>query len=65
MRIFKFVLLTLIRLAFVGVLKAVLFVYILFHPDGPLGALTRGRRTGDTFSNAVEKVAQTSDEFIP
>ncbi len=68
MRIFKFVLLSLIRLALVGVLKAVLFVYILSRPEGSLVAIARGRdsRTGDTFSHAVRKtgVAPTSDEFI-
>jgi hypothetical protein len=68
MRIFKFVLLTVIRLALVVVLKAVIFVYMLSRPEGPLVAITRGRdsRIGDTISNAVQKagVAPTSDELI-
>jgi hypothetical protein len=57
MRIFKFVLLTVIRLAFVAILKAVIFVYMLSRPEGPLVAITRGRdsRRGDTFSNAIQK----------
>ncbi|MGH6841804.1 MAG: hypothetical protein ACREDV_06885 [Methylocella sp.] len=36
MRIFKLVLLTVIRLALVVVLKAVIFVYMLSRPERPL-----------------------------
>jgi hypothetical protein len=68
MRIFKFVLLTVIRLALVAVLKAVIFVYMLSRPEGPLVAVRRGgdSRIGNTFSNAVQKagVALISDERI-
>lgn len=65
MRIFKLVLLTVIRLAVVAVLKAVIFVYMLSCPEAPLVAIARrrDRRVGDTFLDAVQKagVAPTSD----
>ena len=50
MNVFKFVLLTSIRFAFVVVLKAVLFVYTLSLSDGPLVGITPecDSRTGDT-----------------
>jgi hypothetical protein len=36
MNIFKLVLLSSLRLAFFGVLKVALFIYIIFVPDSPL-----------------------------
>jgi hypothetical protein len=57
MNSFKLVLLSSLRLAFVGVLKVALFVYILFLPDSPLvGIAPEGdRRTGNTAANAAQE----------
>jgi hypothetical protein len=55
MNILKLVLLTLFRLAFFGVLKVVLVVYILFLPDSPLAGVAQedDGHTGDT-ANAAQ-----------
>jgi hypothetical protein len=72
MNIFKLVLLSSLRLAFFGVLKVALFVYIPFLPDSPLvGIPPEGdRRTGNTAANAAQEAGVTPrslrrDAFSP
>jgi hypothetical protein len=61
MNIFKLVLLSSLRLAFFGVLKVALFIYIIFVPDSTLvGVAPDGdRRAGDTASNAAQGAGVT------
>ncbi|MGH6794757.1 MAG: hypothetical protein ACREDD_00025 [Methylocella sp.] len=67
MKVFKLLLLALIRFAFVGVLKAVLFVYFLSRPDEPLVEVTprRDTRTGDARSNSAQKEGVKSSLLRP
>jgi hypothetical protein len=61
MNIFKLVLLSSLRLAFFGVLKVSLFIYIIVLPDTPLvGVEPDGDgRAGDTASNAAQEAGVT------
>lgn len=61
MNIFTLVLLSSLRFAFVGVLKAALFIYTLFLPDSPLAGVAQDGdgRTGDTAANATQEVGVT------
>lgn len=64
MNIFKLVLFSSLAFIFFGVLRAALFLYILFLPDSPLAGVAPDGdvRTGDAASNAAQKagIAPTS-----
>jgi hypothetical protein len=57
MNILKLVLLTIFRLAFIGVLKVALVIYTLFLPDSPLAGVVQDgdSHTGDTAANATQE----------
>ena len=57
MNIFKLVLLSSLTFVIFGVLRAALFIYILFLPDSPLVAVVPDGdvRTGDVASNAAQE----------
>ena len=61
MNIFTALLLSSLRLAFFGVLKVALSIYILFLSDSPLGgaASDDDGRTRDTASNAAHEASVT------
>jgi hypothetical protein len=61
MNIFKLVILSLLWLTFLGVLKAALFVYVVFRPDSRLVAIAPESegRTGDTNSNSTQEAGVT------
>jgi hypothetical protein len=57
MNVFKLMLLTLFRLAFFGVLKVALVIYIMFLPNAPVAGIAQegDAHTGDTAVSAARE----------